>query len=214
MNPDRQHREMHYPSPKALVKPIQHLVKGRSNSISSVHQIARKNRPIWQACLTSIGAVQPLRLALTITLALAGIKETVNLPLESGILNSWQTQRVNAQTISPVSESEVRRYAQAVLAIEPLRQNAYNTIQQLLGNAQVPSIACHHQNVIPSSLPNAETVRQIVRNYCDRSTEIVSTNGLSIARFNEITMQLRGNPVLQQRVQAELIRLQQFPSNP
>jgi hypothetical protein len=109
-----------------------------------------------------------------------------------------------AQTDS-ITSQEVQNYARSVLAIEPIRQEAYNQIKQITGNRDVPAIACHQ----PSSLNNLNrNIREIAVNYCNQSIAIVEQNDLTIGRFNLITTTQQADPGLQQRIQAELVRLQ------
>jgi hypothetical protein len=107
-----------------------------------------------------------------------------------------------------ITNQEVQDYARSVLAIEPIRQETYNQIKQIIGDRDVPAIACHQ----PNSLNNLNrNIRAIAVDYCDRSIEIVEQNNLTIGRFNVITTSQQSDPDLQQRIQEELIRLQRSP---
>lgn len=108
-----------------------------------------------------------------------------------------------AQTIS---DAEVVNYARAVLAIEPKRQAAYQEIQNKSGSASVPPIVCSDSTSI-NKLPG--NVRNIAVKFCNDSKAIVETNGLNIARFNEITSLQQNDSALQKRIQDELKRQQQ-----
>jgi len=44
--------------------------------------------------------------------------------------------------------------------------------------------------------------------YCNKSKKIVESNGLTIDKFNAITMTVQSDPNLEKRVQAELLELQ------
>lgn len=108
-----------------------------------------------------------------------------------------------------ISNEEVQNYARSLLTIEPIRQSAYNEIKRILGSDDVPPIACHR----PNSLNNlSENIRGIAVNYCNRAIEIVEQNDLTIGRFNAITVDLQGDPDLADRIQQEMIRLQQGSS--
>ncbi len=50
-------------------------------------------------------------------------------------------------------------------------------------------------------------------NYCNRSQQIVQSNGLSIDQFNNITLQLQNNEDLKRQIYNTLIRLQKVPNN-
>jgi hypothetical protein len=110
-----------------------------------------------------------------------------------------------------VTSEEVRNYARSVLAIEPIRQTAYNEIKRISGSEQVPPIACHR----PDSLNNlGREIREIAVQYCNDSITVVEDNDLSINRFNTITSSLQSDPSLATRIQEELLRLQQGASTP
>lgn len=105
-----------------------------------------------------------------------------------------------------ITPAEVQNYARSVLAIEPIRQTAYDEIKRISGSREVPAIACHR----PSSLDRlGRDIRQIVVNYCSQSIEIVESNNLTIGRFNTITSNLGSDSALASRIQEALIRLQQ-----
>jgi Domain of unknown function (DUF4168) len=101
-----------------------------------------------------------------------------------------------------ISNTDVQQYARSVLAIEPLRQAAYEQIKSISGN--VPSIECHR----PSSL-NAlpDNVRQIAANYCNQAIAIVEGNNLTISRFNEIRVAQDADSALLNRIQQAIVDL-------
>lgn len=101
-----------------------------------------------------------------------------------------------------ISDSDVQSYARSVLAIEPLRQSAYEEIKGISGS--VPRIECHR----PSSLNDLPgNVRQIAANYCNQAISIVEGNGLTITRFNEIRMAQDADSSLLNRIQQAIIEL-------
>jgi len=114
------------------------------------------------------------------------------------------TARVNAQTPG-VSNSEVINYAQAVLAMEPSRQQAFGEIKKLIGGGEIPQIVCNDPKSI-NNLP--QKARDIAINYCNRSQKIVEENGLSIDRFNKITVEIQNDNNLKRQIYNTLIRLQ------
>lgn len=104
-----------------------------------------------------------------------------------------------------VSNAEVQNYARSVMAIEPLRQEAYNAIKQITGSDNVPPIACHQ----PRSLNNLNrNIRQIAVDYCRRSISIVESNSLTISRFNVVTTALQNDPDLAARIQEAMVQIQ------
>jgi Domain of unknown function (DUF4168) len=100
---------------------------------------------------------------------------------------------------SAVSDQEVMSYARSVMAIEPLRQSAYNDIERT--NGSVPSILCHRPNSL-NDLPAG--IQQTARSYCNQSISIVEDNNLTITRFNEITVKMRSDSGLARRIQAAI----------
>ncbi|MBF2046364.1 MAG: DUF4168 domain-containing protein [Leptolyngbya sp. IPPAS B-1204] len=104
-----------------------------------------------------------------------------------------------------VSDQEVQSYARSVLAIEPIRQAAYNKIKQMSGSSDVPVVACHR----PSSLSDLpDTIRDIAVDYCNQAIAIVERNNLTITRFNQITVAHQANPDLSNRIQQVINQLQ------
>ncbi|MBE8997638.1 MULTISPECIES: DUF4168 domain-containing protein [unclassified Nostoc] len=116
------------------------------------------------------------------------------------------------QTASPIANNtQIDSYAQAVLAMEPARQKAFETIKNLIGNGEVPKIVCNDSNSI-NGLPRK--AQDIAVNYCNNSQKIVQDNGLSIDQFNKITIELQNNDLLKQQVYNTLLRLQKTPDSP
>ena len=104
-----------------------------------------------------------------------------------------------------VSNAEVTKYARAVLVMEPVRQTAFNQIKNVIGSGDVPPIVCHKPQSLEALPDNA---RNIAVTYCNRSKEIVESNGLTIGRFNTITVNLQNDSNLKKRIHDELIRIQ------
>lgn len=110
----------------------------------------------------------------------------------------------NAAYAQSLNQDEIRNYAQAVLAMEPLRQSAYNDIKRIIGS-EPPDIVCSQ----PSSFNNLpRNARNIAVNYCNRSREIVRRYFNDLSRFNTITEQVRNNADLKRQVQNTMIELQ------
>ncbi|MEH2139201.1 DUF4168 domain-containing protein [Nostoc sp.] len=120
--------------------------------------------------------------------------------------------KVYSQTPPPIANNtQINSYAQAVLAMEPARQNAFEEIKKLIGNGEIPKIVCNDSNSI-NGLPRK--AQDIAVNYCNRSQKIVQDNGLSIDQFNKITIELQNNDILKQQVYNTLLRLQKSPDSP
>lgn len=126
----------------------------------------------------------------------------ISTPLSRTPTFSWFNQTAHAQ--SRVSNLEVLNYANAILDIEPIRQNAYEQIQNQLGS--VPPIDCSQPENLNGLTPQ---VRQIANNYCTESEVVVENNGLTTERFNEITRLQQNNPSLRDRIRNEIIQVQQ-----
>ena len=104
-----------------------------------------------------------------------------------------------------VSSQEVQSYARSVLAMEPYRETAFTKIQQVTGSADIPVVACHR----PSSLNNLpENIRGIAIDYCNQAISIVERNGLTITRFNQITVAHQSDATLRNQIQAEICKIQ------
>lgn len=104
-----------------------------------------------------------------------------------------------------ITDEEVANYAQSVLEIEPLRQQLYNQIKQLIGTP--PPISCNDRS---SSNQLAGLARTIADSYCEKSKIIVEENSLTIRRFNQITQAIENNPAIQLRIVEELMRQQEI----
>lgn len=122
------------------------------------------------------------------------------------------SSKAYGQTPPPiVNNTEIDSYAQAVLAMEPARQNAFEEIKKLIGNGEIPKIICNDSNSI-NGLPRK--AQDIAVSYCNSSQKIVQDNGLSIDQFNKITIELQNNTILKRQVYDTLLRLQKNPETP
>lgn len=119
------------------------------------------------------------------------------------------TPKAYAQNLT-VNNNEIVSYAQAVLAMEPSRQQAFGEIKKLINGGEIPQIVCNDPKSI-NSLPRK--AREIAVNYCNRSQKIVEENGLTIERFNKITMEIQNDNNLKRQVYNTLIRLQKSPES-
>jgi hypothetical protein len=141
---------------------------------------------------------------------LAGILSTA--ALASGWAPGWYANSpvpvfgaaARAQAQEPTNE-EITNYARSVLAIEPRRVEVYNEIKGIVGGS-VPRVVCNETREINRLSGN---VRGIAVNYCQQAKKIIESNGLTVARFNQLTLLQQANPAVKQRIQAELLRQQQ-----
>ncbi|MGJ5672582.1 MAG: DUF4168 domain-containing protein [Nostochopsis sp.] len=116
---------------------------------------------------------------------------------------------VNAQN-SPPNNKNILNYSRVLLRIEPERQQAFDQIKKIIGDREIPKIVCNEPTSF-NSLPSQ--ARDIAVNYCNRSQQIVESNGLSIDEFNNITLQLQNNDDLKRQIYNNLIRLQKRPND-
>ncbi|MGF1479551.1 MAG: DUF4168 domain-containing protein [Cyanophyceae cyanobacterium] len=138
----------------------------------------------------------------SLTLAATGI--LIGLPPEVSLLFS-DNPASDVAYAQEYSEQQVEQYAQAVLSIEPHRQQAFEDITQIIGR-QPPNIVCNQPSSYSSLPDDAQTVAQ---KYCRTSKQIVESAGLSVAQFNEITRRAQSNNSLESRIQNAMIEIQQ-----
>jgi Domain of unknown function (DUF4168) len=103
-----------------------------------------------------------------------------------------------------IGNPELKKYAKALIEIEPLRISALETISQKM-TGSLPNLMCHQPESM-NSLPI--DARKVFVNYCNQSQAIAQRYGLGIERFNEITSLVLSNPRLQGRLQRQVTCLQ------
>lgn len=138
--------------------------------------------------------------------AVVGVLATLTIVASSIVSSS----KANAQTPSPVDSDEITKYSRALLTIEQNRLQAFDEIKKISGGKDVPAIVCNQPKTIESLSPGK--AREIVRKYCQSSQTIVEKNGLSIERFNNITLKLQNDESLKKQIYNTLIRLQKKPN--
>jgi Domain of unknown function (DUF4168) len=106
-----------------------------------------------------------------------------------------------AENITP---EEAIKYARALLEMEPVRQKAYHEIKQIIGGPP-PNIVCHQPDSY-SDLP--DNAKEIATSFCDRSKKIVQNSGLSVGKFNAITMRAQSDQGIKSQIQNILLNLQ------
>ncbi len=160
-------------------------------------------QPPAKSSVTRVLRMSMMAIVLSTASVLTGLVPNVSSLLTTGEIRFERT--AYAQNIS---NRELRNYARALIAIEPIRRRAYDAIEEVLGENRVPSIECHRPNTI-NDLPS--DIQDIARDYCEQSIRIVERNNLSIEDFNRITQQVnrQGNgSELHQRLEEILIDLQ------
>lgn len=115
---------------------------------------------------------------------------------------------------SNISNEEITQYARAVLAIDQYRNTAYTEIKDILLTVQMDisdiNVSCTDTQDI-SEVPRSvrRDVREILTRYCNQSRSAVEDNELTSRRFNQITEAHSSDQTIFERIQQELIRLQQ-----
>lgn len=144
--------------------------------------------------------------------AVSGWLGVVGLPISASLSVPLTTSAAIAQT--SISNEEITQYARAVLEIDQYRNAAYTEIKDILltvdMNISEINVSCTDtQNL--SDVPRSvrRSVREILTSYCNQSQDTVEENGLSPRRFNEITAAHEADQNLFERIQQELLRLQQ-----
>ncbi|WP_413173924.1 DUF4168 domain-containing protein [Anabaena azotica] len=138
---------------------------------------------------------------------LSGSLAFATLTTASLIFTTSLSFKADAQAVT-VNNTEVTNYAQSVLAMEPKRQQAFEEIKKQIGGKEIPKIVCNDPNSM-SSLPNK--AKDIAIEYCNHSQKIVEDHGLSIERFNQITLEIQNNNDLKKQVYNTLLRIQNAP---
>lgn len=119
---------------------------------------------------------------------------------------SWQSLCHNVGFFAysqDLTEIQIIKYAKAVLIIETQRQQAYRTIQTLLGR-NPPEIICNKAETFRTLTPEA---KKVAVNYCSVSKKAVENSGLSVAEFNNITLKLQTDQALERRIQQTILKL-------
>ncbi|NJN21017.1 MAG: DUF4168 domain-containing protein [Leptolyngbya sp. RL_3_1] len=112
-----------------------------------------------------------------------------------------------------ISAPEIDQYANAILQMEPARNEAYTEIANLLLAANIDlnqvTLGCANSDL--SAVPRGlrQEVDEIRVGYCNQARDRVDQNGLTAQRFNEITIAHREDAALGDRIRQALIRLQQ-----
>lgn len=116
-----------------------------------------------------------------------------------------------------ITDEEITKYAASVLKIENLRIGVYreiqNEFQKQSPNMTVPPIICSDKTSV-NNPQLSQNIQVIAVDYCNQAKKIIETNNLTVSRFNIITKTQKTDPQLQEKIQAELIRIQQEIQQP
>ncbi|PPJ61560.1 DUF4168 domain-containing protein [Cuspidothrix issatschenkoi] len=110
-----------------------------------------------------------------------------------------------------IDSTELTKYAKAVLAMEPVRQQAFEEIKKLIGSKDIPKIICNDPNTV-NDLPGK--AKDVAIKYCNNSQKIVKENKLTTERFNQITVEIQTSKTLEKQVYNTLLRLQKTSPTP
>jgi hypothetical protein len=120
---------------------------------------------------------------------------------------SWQSCKIVVSSFARSQEfnnEQITKYAKANLEIELRRQEAYQQIQEIIGQAP-PEIICNQTDTF-RNLPREAQV--IAVDHCVNSKKIVEQSGLTVAEFNAITLKVQSDRELERQIQNEMIRIQ------
>lgn len=142
---------------------------------------------------------RPQRLLLTGSLAILGlvsgfVPQLVPNSLQLNLSQTAAAQSISAQNIGP---ERIEQFAQVLIDIEPLRRQALDDIQEIMGTTP-HNILCHKSETY-TSLP-ADASR-IAEKYCEDSRSIVNKSGLTASEFNKIATAVRNDRDLEAKVQ-------------
>ncbi|MGF1459562.1 MAG: DUF4168 domain-containing protein [Leptolyngbyaceae cyanobacterium] len=144
--------------------------------------------------------------------AMSGWLAIAGLPTVSPAGVSMLPLAAIAQT--DISNTEISQYARAALAIDQYRNTAYAEVKSLLTEVNMDiseiNVGCTDTRDL-SNVPRSVRgkVSDILSRYCNQSRQAVEDNNLTPTRFNEITKIHEENTTVYERIQQELIRLQQ-----
>ncbi len=179
------------------------ILTGTSNSKNNSNPLSHFLLSLCVTCymleIYSLNLTNRLQRILSQPLILATIA-TASLISGTFCFNS----QVVAQT-SSINNTEITNYAKAVLGIESVRQQAFEEIKQLIGSKDIPQVICNDSTSV-NALPGK--AKYIAVSYCNHSQKIVENSGLSVERFNKITLEIQSNNTLKQQIYNTLLRLQ------
>ncbi len=117
--------------------------------------------------------------------------------------NSTNWIGTDSASAQGITAEEISNYARSIVAIEQQRSQAYQEVEAIL--RYVPAIDCRNADAVNQL---DREVRVIVVNYCEGSKNLVTSNGLTIQRFNEITEAVKSNPQSETQLREALRRLE------
>jgi len=129
------------------------------------------------------------------------------------ILSSCGSNSTPTATTPPVSpeelakaigDQEIKNYSKAVVAIEQLRKTTNQDMAKVSEGKPFEKVACTQ----PETISSLSTKMQAVAlSFCGKVRDISEANGLTIPRFNAITVNAKTNPDLQKKINDQLLAL-------
>jgi hypothetical protein len=101
------------------------------------------------------------------------------------------------------SDTQIKQYAQAVVAIEAERKKTYDKLQSVLGKTP-PPIVCNQKDSFRGLSREART---LAVNFCNQSKKIAEDSGLTSQVFNAITQAARQDANFKKQIQRAILRL-------
>jgi Domain of unknown function (DUF4168) len=98
-----------------------------------------------------------------------------------------------------VSDQDIRSYATAVLAIEPIRLKYYNLARQQMAGKMPQDLCLGNEK---ANVPNG--LEDICNDYMKDSTAVIEANELTPGQFDAITKQAQTDKALRDRIQQHL----------
>lgn len=120
-----------------------------------------------------------------------------------GAYSSLRSQSTSDPSVLFVP-TDLINYARVVLEIEPIRRKYYRQAQQIVPGG-VPRNSCfgYDRQNIPEGLAD------ICGDYLRESMQVLQKYNMSLEQFNAITQRAQVDTNLSQRIQQEMLRLQQ-----
>jgi Domain of unknown function (DUF4168) len=94
------------------------------------------------------------------------------------------------------SEADLRKFAAALMQIEPIRQSALAQISRA-NNGNLPNLVCNQPNTMESL--NGEAKALFIK-YCNQCESIANSKGLTVDRFNQIAHSIKYDRPLGDRI--------------
>jgi hypothetical protein len=96
-----------------------------------------------------------------------------------------------------ITDPEIKNYAKAVVAIEQLRKTTNQEMTKVSEGKPFDEVFCTQ----PETITNLPTkMQEVAIVFCTKVRKLSEENGLTIPRFNAITINAQNNPEVQKRI--------------